>query len=78
MVTKKKDRVKVKKLKLNKETVKDLSGAEQKRVKGVLLATNICPDTHILCVSVVYPTGNNCTVEHCVTLFTACTREKGC
>ena len=34
--TKKKNTVKVGKLKVNKETVKDLSGAEKKKVKGGL------------------------------------------
>jgi len=34
--TKKKSTVKVGKLKVNKETVKDLSGAEKKKVKGGL------------------------------------------
>ena len=34
----KKSRVKVGKLKLNKETVKDLTGGKQKQVKGGLLA----------------------------------------
>ena len=59
MVTKKKSteeekgRVKVKKLKLNKETVKDLTGGEQKQVKGglslvsgnftLVACTNLCP-----------------------------------
>ncbi len=39
----KKGRVKVGKLKLNRETVKDLTGREQQRVKGGLLNSNICP-----------------------------------
>ena len=43
----KKGRVKVGKLKLNKETVKDLTGGEGKRIKGGLVVT-----VHYLCVPV--------------------------
>jgi len=66
MVTKKKkktedetSRVKVKKLKLNKETVKDLTSGEQKQVKGglslvsgnftLVACTNLCPSRNVGC-----------------------------
>ena len=39
----KQSRVKVKKLNLNRETVKDLTGGKQKQIKGGLIAlTNTC------------------------------------
>ena len=51
--TKKRDGVKVGKLKLNKETVKDLSASQQKQVKGGRRATpwtgNTCNCSEGLC-----------------------------
>ena len=56
MVTKtktgqKKGKVKVGNLKLNKETVKDLSAGEQEKVKGGIVP-NITPKCSITCPSV--------------------------
>jgi hypothetical protein len=68
MVTKrktgeKKGKVKVGKLRLNKETVKDLTGGEQKQIKGGLVITvhYLCvPVQTVGCNTVLQPSCNTC------------------
>jgi len=67
--TTKKGRVNVGKLKLNKETVKDLTGGEGKQVKGGLVVT-----VHYLCVPVQTVA---CITAVCVTNDTCCPKA-GC
>ena len=47
--TEKKRKVKVGELKLNKETVKDLTGGQQKQIKGGKRKGNMCTDTSCDC-----------------------------
>ncbi len=59
----KKGRIKVGKLKLNKETIKDLSGSEGKRIKGGLVITvhYLCvPVQTVGCITAVGPTCQTC------------------
>ena len=64
----KKGKVKVGKLKLNKDTVKDLTASEQKRVNGGLVVTvhYLCvPVQTVACNTVLQPSCNTCTPEQC-------------
>ncbi len=54
---KQKGKTKVGKLKLNKETVKDLSAEEKKKVKGGLGPTLTCGGCSITCGTVCYKCG---------------------
>jgi len=65
----KKGKVKVGKLKLTKETVKDLTAGEGKQIKGGLVITvhYLCVEVKtVVCNTVVQPSCNTCTPEQCV------------
>lgn len=58
----KKGRVKVGKLKLNKETVKDLTGGKQKQIKGGILR-NLTTDYR--CIPILSVVDNTCSPHTC-------------
>ena len=65
----KKGKVQVGKLKLNKETVKDLTAGERKQIKGGLVVTvhYLCvPIQTVVCNTIVQPSCNTCVPEKCV------------
>ena len=65
----KKGRVRVGKLKLNKETVKDLTPGDVKQIKGGLVVTvnyQCVPIQTVVCNTVLQPSCQTCVPEHCV------------
>ena len=65
----KKGRVRVGKLKLNKETVKDLTRGEREHVKGGVVVTvhYLCvPIQTVVCNTVLQPSCHTCTPDQCV------------
>jgi hypothetical protein len=65
----KKGKVKVGKLELNKETVKDLTSGERRQIKGGVVVTvhYLCvPVQTVVCNTVVQPTCHTYTPQQCV------------